>query len=263
VRYAVLADIHANLHALEAVLSALEGERIDAHIVAGDLVGYGPLPDECVAAVAGLDAVAVAGNHDLIALGRLDDAGCIALARRSLRWTRETMSAATRAQLEALPGTATAGGEVAVAHGSLDDAREYTTQPEQAVRQLARLDAEHGGARLLVLGHTHRPWACSGSGRVLTPGAGGVLDLREVERCVLNPGAVGQARERRVRARFLVLDTERREAVFHAVPYDVAGCRAALRERGLPPRAYVLRRSLLRGAARVSRGAVRRVRGSG
>lgn len=257
-RYAVLSDIHANLHALQAVLRALEGERIDAYLVAGDLVGYGPLPDECVQAVADLDAVCVAGNHDLIALGELPDDDCIRLARRSLRWTRATMSELTRARLAALPATADAAGGVVVAHGSLDDSREYTTQPDQAVRQLARLEAEHDGARVLILGHTHRAWACDEHGALLRPAADGVLSLRGAARLVLNAGAVGQARERTVRARFLVLDTEGEQAVFHAVPYDVAACRRALRERGLPPGSYHLRRSALRGARRVAGSALRR-----
>lgn len=257
-RYAVLSDIHANLHALQAVLHALEDERVDAHLVAGDLVGYGPLPDECVQAVDDLGGVCVAGNHDLIALGELPDDDCIRLARRSLRWTRATMSELTRERLAALPAIAVAAGGVVVAHGSLDDPREYTTQPAQAVRQLARLDGEHDGARLLILGHTHRAWACNERGELLGPGPDGVLSLRGAGRCVLNAGAVGQARERQVRARFLVLDTEREQAVFHAVRYDVAACRRALRERGLPAGSYHLRRSALRGARRVAGSALRR-----
>ncbi len=259
-RYAVLADVHANLHALRAAVQFLERERIDAYVVAGDLVGYGPMPDECVEAVADLGATCVAGNHDLIALGRLSDDRCIPLARRSLRWTRETMSEDTREYLAGLPSTAGVPGGVAIAHGSLDDAREYTTEPGQAVAQLARLDAEHAGSRLLILGHTHRPWACSGAGHVLHPGAGGLLDLSDVDRCLLNPGAIGQSRERRVRSRFLVLDLERQNAAFHAIEYDVDGCRRALRERGLPPGSYRLRRSGLAGAAHIARGAARRAK---
>ena len=87
-RYGVLADIHGNLHALRAALGALGREGVDRYLIAGDLVGYGPNPNECVELVAGLDAVCVAGNHDLIALDRLSDERCPELARQSLRWTR-------------------------------------------------------------------------------------------------------------------------------------------------------------------------------
>jgi hypothetical protein len=72
-RYGVLADVHANLHALEAALAFLATEEVDAYLCAGDLVGYGPQPNECVRRVLGLPATCVAGNHDLIALGELSD----------------------------------------------------------------------------------------------------------------------------------------------------------------------------------------------
>src|SRR5919197_1277514 len=121
-RYGVLADIHGNLHALQAALEELRRCDVDGWLVAGDLVGYGPHPNECVELVAGLGGTCIAGNHDLIA-----------------------------------------PGGVAVAHGSIDDPQDYTVTPPQARAQLARLDAD--GARVLVLGHTHRPWA-------FTPGVG-------------------------------------------------------------------------------------------
>ncbi len=256
-RYAVISDIHANLHALQAALDFLKGERVDHYLVAGDLVGYGPLPDECVEVVAGLGGTCVAGNHDLIALGVLSDERCIPLARRSLRWTRDTMRPQTRDFLATLPPRATAGDEIVVAHGSLTDPREYTTEPSQAVAQLKRLEHEHPGRQLLILGHTHRAWACTGAGDVLAPGHEGSLDLSQARTCVLNPGAVGQSRERSVRSRFMVLDVDERLATFHAIEYDVEGCRRALRERGLPEGSYRLRRSVLRGAARVARRALR------
>ena len=120
-RYGVIADVHGNLDALRAVLRAIDREGVDRHLVAGDLVGYGPYPNECVAAVAELSAICVAGNHDLIALGALSDERCIELARRSLTWTRRVLGADERAFLAALPRVDTAPGGVRMAHGSLDE----------------------------------------------------------------------------------------------------------------------------------------------
>lgn len=257
-RYAVLADVHANLHALRAALARLERERIDRYLVAGDLVGYGPLPDECVELIAELGATCIAGNHDLMALGELSDERCIALARRSLRWTREVMAPSTRDYLAALPARAALDGGIVMAHGSLDDPQEYVTEPAQATAQLMQLAAEHPAAHLLVVGHTHRAWACDETGAGLKP-ADGVLSVAGPRRHLLNPGAIGQARERRVRSRFAVVDTERAQATYHAVEYDVHGCREALRERGLPPGSYRLRRSALAGAARAARAVRRRL----
>ena len=91
-RYAVLADIHGNLQALDAVLAETRRQGVDGYLVAGDLVGYGADPNACVERVAALDAVCVAGNHDLIALGRLSADRCIPLAQASLRWTAAVLS---------------------------------------------------------------------------------------------------------------------------------------------------------------------------
>jgi predicted phosphodiesterase len=249
-RYGVLADIHGNLHALRAVLEELERREVDGWLVAGDLVGYGPYPNECVELVAGLDAVCVAGNHDLIALGRLSDERCIPMARHSLRWTSGVLGEAARTFLASLPPRAIAPGGVALAHGSMDDPQDYTVTPPQAFAQLARLDADE--AQVLVLGHTHRPWAFTAAGGTSLGGrplggrgawalrGRGVVPVPEHEPILLNPGAVGQSRELRARARALVLDLEGQRASFLDPRYDVAACRDALRRAGLSPRSYHL-----------------------
>jgi predicted phosphodiesterase len=143
---------------------------------------------------------------------------------------------------------------VVVAHGSLDDPQEYTTTREQALAQLERLE-DHDGAEILVLGHTHRPLAFGRrSGWLGTRGASALPVDAGV---LLNPGAVGQSRELRARARFAVLDLDAREARFFAIPFDIDACRDALRRVGLSPRSCHLRPSLPRAAARAVRGAGR------
>jgi predicted phosphodiesterase len=252
-RYGVLADIHGNLPAFEAALRALRADRVDRYLVAGDLVGYGPFPNECIELVRELDAVCVAGNHDLIVLGRLSDRRCIDSARQTLVWTRQVLHDDARAYLATLPARATVPGGVVIAHGSLDDPEQYVTRPEQAAEELDRLGAEYPEARVLVLGHTHRARAFGESGAASsTPGRTPVaLGSR---RSLLNPGAVGQSRELRTLARFMVLDLERRQATFHAIRYDVRACRRALRRHGLPPRTYHLRPSPKRVLSRAIRG---------
>jgi predicted phosphodiesterase len=231
VRYGVLSDIHANLHALEAAVEVLEREGVATYLFAGDLVGYGPFPNECVEMVAELGALSVAGNHDLIALGRLPDSHCDALARTTLAWTRDVLSEDAQRYLSELP-LRTAVEDIVVAHGSLGDPEEYTSRPDQAASQLSQLEAEEPAARILVLGHTHRARAFDGSARSLDVGE--PLALRSSGRYVLTPGSVGQSRERLARARFVVLDTDTRRATFYAVPYDIDGCRQALARQGLP-----------------------------
>lgn len=239
-RIGVLADVHANAHALDAAVAALAAAGVDAHLCAGDLVGYGPFPNECTRRVTDLAAACVAGNHDLIALDELPDDGCAALARRTLAWTRSQLAADVRARLAALPPRARLGA-VEVAHGSLSDPREYVTTPARAAELLAALGAEGSAAEVLVVGHTHVPMAVAERSGPLAPAPDGSVALPAGERVLLNPGAVGQSREAGpVRARALVLDLERRTARFLAVAYDVEGCRRALRERGLPTRSVHL-----------------------
>jgi predicted phosphodiesterase len=258
VRYAVLSDIHGNLHALEAALRVLSKVGVDEYLCAGDLVGYGPLPNECVAAVAELGARCVAGNHDLIALGRLSDERCSRLARDSLRWTTGELSDASRAFLAQLPDTLEAPGGLVVGHGSLDDARTYVREPHERLAQLRALEQRHPAARLLVLGHTHRPVAHGERSGTLRPGRDGLVRLVPGERFLLNAGSVGQSRERTVRSQFLVLDLERSCARFYAVPYDVAGCRRELRRRGLAPSSHHSKPRPLRDRARAVRRLVTR-----
>jgi predicted phosphodiesterase len=248
--------VHGNLDALQAVLRALEPHGVDRYLVAGDLVGYGPYPNECVAAIAALPADCVAGNHDLIALGELSDKRCIELGRRSLRWTREILGAPERAFLSGLPRTVELPSGVVVAHGSLDDPEAYTTTAKQALPQLARI--EERGAHTLLLGHTHRPLAFGRRSGWLP--VRGTVPLPAGDAVLVNPGSAGQSRELRGRARFAVLDLAARELGFYAIPYDIQACQAALSRVGLSRRSCHLRPSLPRALARAVRTGVRRGR---
>ncbi len=256
-RYGVLADIHGNYFALRAAVEALRREGVDGWICAGDVVGYGPQPNECVQAIAELGACCVAGNHELVLLERLSEQRCSRLARRTIRWTRGVLGEDCRSYLAALPTVASAPGLV-VAHGSLDDPQEYVLRDTQAARQLDKLALQHPEASLLILGHTHRGWVYSHTRGTISP-PDGVARLA-AGRFLLNPGSVGQSRQReRVPlARFMLLDLERRHACLRSAAYDLAGCQEALRRHGLPRDCIHLRPSRLRAARRRVRHLVRR-----
>jgi predicted phosphodiesterase len=241
-RYGVISDVHANLHALDAALDFLATQHVDGYLCAGDLVGYGPLPNECVRRVRDLGGACVAGNHDLIVLDRLSDERCIPLARASLHWTRAVLDRESREFLERLPLRATTPDAV-LGHGSLVDPQAYVLTEAQARACLRNLDRFAPGASIVVLGHTHRPMAVGLQCGSLLPGPAGSVSLPPGEAVVLNPGAVGQSRSSDPRARVMVLDTGSRVATFHAVAYDVEACRRALAERGLPPTSCHLVRS--------------------
>jgi predicted phosphodiesterase len=264
-RCGLVADVHANLAALRATLAVLEDAGVDRYLVAGDLVGYGPQPNECVELVAQLPATCVAGNHDLIATGALAGEHIGQLAQVTLAWTSGVLTSETRRWLSALPRRATFG-PVVLAHGALDDPRRYVRDDRAARGELAALGRAHPAASCVVLGHTHRATAFGRrSGRVLD-GATGRVALGGAEQWLLNPGAVGQSRDGSLAARAAVLDLDAGHVDFLRVEYDVEATRDALRRAGLPASAVQLTVSAqsgglherLRAARRRAVAAVRR-----
>jgi predicted phosphodiesterase len=259
VRYGVLSDIHGNLFALRAAMKRLRREGLDGWLCAGDLIGYGPYPNECVEVVAELDAHCVAGNHELLLLGRLSEERAGRLARETINWTQGVLREDCRSFLARLPLVATVQ-DLVMTHGSLVSPEEYVTRDIQAADQLRRLGVEYPQANLLVLGHTHRPWLYSQNRATAVPTAATGTLLASPGRFLLNPGSVGQSRqiEREPRARFMLLDLERRWVRFYEASYDVAACREALRKYRLPRECIHLRPGLLGAVKRRSRSLLQR-----
>lgn len=263
-RIGLLSDVHANLFALRAAIARLRAEGVDTWLCAGDLVGYGPHPNECVETVAELGPTCVAGNHELMLLEALPVTRAGWLARRTIAWTREVVRPDVRSYLAALPHAADVG-EVTLAHGSPDDPEEYVRTDERASGLLRSLPA----GRLLVLGHTHRPWLTGlGTGTVFptaAPPGSAAIPLAADERYLVNPGSVGQSREHEPapRARFALLDLDRGQVRFFAEPYDAAATRAALRAQHLPVDTVHLRPGRVATAARRARRLLHQVGASG
>ena len=228
-RVAVISDIHANLPALDAVLAELG--KVDAVWQLGDVVGYGPHPDEVVARLREIGARGVRGNHDVAALGMLDMESFNPAARRAVEWTARRISPETRAWLAGLPERAELG-EITLVHGSLrDPIWEYLMTASDARASLAALATPY-----CLYGHTHVPAAWREDDRrvePLGPSHGSVLSL-DGRRLLLNPGSVGQPRDGDPRAGALVLDTEARRVTWHRVAYPIAKTQADIRAAGLP-----------------------------
>ena len=241
-RWLLLADVHANLAALEAVLA--DGSS-DAHgvLVGGDLIGYGPDPEACVARLRALDAIAVAGNHERMLTGAVPWR-CGAAARRALAWTATALGPAEQAWLAALPIWQRIGPSLLLCHGSPADPDRYVDRPDRVAAALAEMAAVAPGASLLACGHTHR--ACWATATELHPIQRWPLTvfLPEDEPVLINPGAVGQSRDRHLFARYAILDSEGRWVEFRAVPYDVRSTVRRMRAAGL--RSPLRARSLLR-----------------
>jgi diadenosine tetraphosphatase ApaH/serine/threonine PP2A family protein phosphatase len=231
-RVAVISDVHANWHALTAVLEAVDAEGPDELWFLGDLVGYGPRPNPCCAAVAERAALSLAGNHDLGVLGELDLEEFTPEAAAAAVWTRGVLTPESRAQLESVRPTARREG-VELFHGSpRDPVWEYVLSFE-AVEAAFALTEEP----LVLVGHSHVPLALASEDGALAGGLapeGTEVELGTSARLVLNPGSVGQPRDGDPRAAWLLLDFDAGRASFRRVAYPVERTREEIRERGLP-----------------------------
>jgi predicted phosphodiesterase len=228
---AVISDIHANLHALEAVLAAIDGERPDAIWCLGDLVGYGPRPTECTLLVAQRADVCLIGNHDLGVTGAIGLEEFSPDAAAAARWTREVLDERAGDYLRGLkPSAALEGAELF--HASpRDPVWDYVLSVDGVYDALNLTTAP-----LVLVGHSHVALGLVLAGDQLSGGLapdGTRVDLRE-GRWVLNPGSVGQPRDGDPRAAYLSLDLDRMFASFRRVPYPVEQTQKELRERGLP-----------------------------
>ncbi|HEY3462356.1 MAG TPA: metallophosphoesterase family protein [Gaiellaceae bacterium] len=230
-RVAVVSDIHSNLHALEAVLAAIDAEAPDELWCLGDIVGYGARPNECCAAIAERANVCLAGNHDLAVRGTIDLGEFGGEAGVAARWTRDVLEPEAQELLDRLEPQGAAHG-VALYHGSArDPIWEYVLSDEAAFVTIALANAP-----LVLVGHSHVALQIVLSGEEIS--GGGAPDGTELEldgvQALLNPGSVGQPRDNDPRAAYLLLDLDAQRASFRRVEYDVARTQQEMREAGLP-----------------------------
>lgn len=230
-RLAVLSDIHANLAALEAVRDDLPA--VDEVWVLGDIVGYGPQPNEVIAALQEMGARSVLGNHDGAAIGTVDTSWFNPDAARAIEWTSEVADENSRAYLATLPEVRVEG-ELTAVHGSpRDPIWEYIVGSGVAAENLPAF-----ATRVCLHGHTHVPVVYQADdGHVglvaATPGAPVSI---AAGRALVNPGSVGQPRDGNPAASYLVLDTDAGEVQFRRVAYDIDATQRLMRHVGLPAR---------------------------
>lgn len=234
-RIAVLSDIHANLTALEAVRADLSD--VDQTWVLGDIVGYGPQPNEVISVLQEMGARSVLGNHDGAAIGMVDPAYFNSDARAAIEWTATAIDDNTRSYLATLPEVRR-DGELTAVHGSpRDPIWEYITSSG-----IAAANFEAFESRLCLFGHTHLPVAYRrDDGAVaVTPGLPGEVVQLGGARALLNPGSVGQPRDGLSDAAYAILEmgdgTSGGSIAFHRIRYEIDRTQRLMREVGLPAR---------------------------
>jgi diadenosine tetraphosphatase ApaH/serine/threonine PP2A family protein phosphatase len=228
----LISDIHANLVALEAVLA--DAGEWDAVWNLGDTVGYGPKPRECLDRMVDLFANPVlVGNHDLACIGEVDVSEFNPVAQLAARWTSLQLGMDHRAYLNALPAV-TISGAYTLAHGSpRSPVWEYVTTAQIAAENFAFFDTD-----VCFVGHTHIAMYAlvrEGSDEVEV---GPLVDDQVVDllagRYLINPGSVGQPRDRDARAAYAILDTDLGSLTAHRVTYDVALTQKQMAMANLP-----------------------------
>lgn len=230
-QYLVISDIHANLAALETVLD--DAPDFDELWCLGDLVGYGPKPNDCIERVRSFPHTSLAGNHDWAALGKLGLDSFNAIARAANEWTRRELTASSRSYLNGLQPSLQRG-EFALAHGSpREPVWEYIMDANTARRNF-----EHFSTPFCLVGHTHVPVLFvldeeHDRAETVLPPLPEPVELGP-ERAIINPGSVGQPRDGDPRASYAMLDTDKMAWEFHRVSYPIEITQERMRARGLP-----------------------------
>ena len=231
--YLIVSDIHANLVAFEAVLA--DAPAFDKIWCLGDLVGYGPNPNECVERIQDFGHISLAGNHDWAALGKLDLASFNTDARTANLWTRDELAPAVREYLNGLPTYIEQEGFY-MAHASpKEPVWEYVLDANVAYSNFAQFSTT-----VCLVGHTHVPiifeldeqrQRCN----TIIPPLPDPVPLGH-HRMIINPGSIGQPRDGDPRASYAMLDTENMTWEFRRVAYPVEITQERMRARGLPRR---------------------------
>ena len=220
-RFAIIGDVHSNIGALTSVLADIRRRAVDRIICLGDLVGYHSFPHETLATIRRLGIPSVQGNHDLMAVGRLDPADCGPNARAAILWTRDVLSNDEKAYLCGLPPYLVPDAGAICVHSRLGDPVGRMARPDHYLAQREVLMKFNPELRLCFTGHTHDQHV------IEIDASGGVADhtttrllLASSSFYFINPGSVGHPRESDYRARYALHDTERRTVTLRRVAYN-------------------------------------------
>lgn len=226
-RYAIISDIHSNLEAFRSVLGVIDGSSVDNIICLGDIVGYGADPNECVEIIKSRNISSLIGNHDRAACGLTEPAGFNPAARQAALWTRSELTDENKDYLKNLPGEDVLDGFMIV-HGAPSDPDKYILSALDAASEFPLLKNKS----LCFFGHTHVSVAYSLSDGRVSASRERVCSIRDGVSYLINPGSVGQPRDRDPRASFVIYD-DRGEAEFRRVEYAVEIARKKIIDSGL------------------------------
>ena len=227
-KFAIMADVHANLEALQAVLADAKEQNCTVHAFLGDFVGYCADPKSCVDIVRSMDAPCVKGNHDEYCATNAPIAGFSPGAAKMVEWTRNQLTADDRQWLNGLPYVRRVE-DFTIAHSSLDAPERWRYVFD---RMAAAASFVHQQTRVCFFGHTHVPVAFIRDSTV----HGGTYTQFRVEpykEYFINVGAVGQPRDHNPKSAYVVYDTAQKTIELRRVAYDIATAQRKMKDAGL------------------------------
>lgn len=232
-RTAIISDIHANLEALSAVLFDIESLNIDEIICLGDIIGYGPNPNECISLIHKKCPIILMGNHDAAVLDSLSTQNFNINAKFAIEWTDKQLTDESRKILEALPMSKIDGNKTYV-HATPYEPRMwyYITSAEEAAFNFQFFDTT-----FCFVGHTHIPVIISLDNlKNIHVSQDEYLDFSKSDdtHYLINVGSVGQPRDRNPNSCYGIIDTEASFFSLRRVEYDVKKCQEKMKKHKLP-----------------------------
>lgn len=229
-RYALISDVHSNLEALNAVIGKVKADKVDKVILLGDIVGYGPDPNECIDTLRKFADILIAGNHDHGAVGMTDISCFNNHAKAAIQWTTSVLSEENKVFLSSLPLTSNIkSGSIYLVHSSPKEPEEweYLQKAKDADTNFKFFSETN-----CFIGHSHRPaiieMAPDGKIRIYS----GHSDIKTGCRYIINAGSVGQPRDGNPDASYAIFDTD--SVTIKRAAYDILLTQKKMKDAGLP-----------------------------
>lgn len=226
---AIISDIHANIEALEQVIDDIQKQEVDKIICLGDIVGYGPNPNECIEKLKNLGCLCLAGNHDWAALGMLDTSTFNRVAKHAIDWTKEQLTPNNLGFLQGLPLTQVEEGCLFV-HATPQNPEKWgyiiaIGHARQAFQEFHE--------KVCFVGHTHYPFVLQQKNEEIYNVTKAEVEFEEDCRYLINVGSVGQPRDKNPDASYGIIDTEKNTFRFRRIPYPIQAVKEKIIQAGL------------------------------
>ncbi|MFH1856324.1 MAG: metallophosphoesterase family protein [Candidatus Omnitrophota bacterium] len=239
-RYAIFADVHSNIEAMEAVENTLKNKNIDEYFCLGDIVGYGAKPSLCISKVKSLCSVIVAGNHDWAVAGKFNINYFNIYAKEAVLWTRLNITEAEKDFLGSLP-LVYQRDDFSLVHSTLISPEDFDYVLDIPA---AEENFKFQKTKFCFISHSHAPEIYIADQNYVFREKTKKINIKENNKYLINIGSVGQPRDKDPKAAYCIFDTQEETVSIERVEYDVKKAHDEILEAGLP---LVFARRLLEG----------------